>query len=151
MIEVVSEPSCLIDPQLLDGVSRRIQAVAREVAANEHVIFGDVTVLVVSTERISTLHQQFFNDPSPTDVITFPGLTHPEGERLDGDIAICVDIAREQAIAEGHALDDEIVFLALHGLLHLCGWDDGSDAERRVMLARQTEIMQSAGRTSNAS
>lgn len=144
MIHVGCDPDVTLDEDLT-AISSRVRAVAQVIEDAESVIFGEVSVLVVSVERICELHARFFDDPSPTDVITFPDESESHSV-LSGDIAICFDVAAEQAREAGHSLEDEIVFLATHGLLHLCGWDDQTSNDRERMLQRQSEYIERSRR-----
>lgn len=101
-----------------------------------------VTLRLTDDERIADIHDRFFGDSTPTDVISFPS-----GEDLAassghlGDIVVSVETAAANAAEQWHSANREIAFLLLHGLLHLCGFDDASDEERAAMLARQSEIL----------
>lgn len=92
---------------------------------------------------IAELHERFFCDPSPTDVITFPSGEAPnaDGAYL-GDVVVSVQTAAEQAADAGHAAEREIAFLALHGLLHLSGYDDATDEQRNAMHQRQHRLLE---------
>ena len=100
---------------------------------------GDWTVNVafVSEDEIVRLHHQFLADPAPTDIITFP---HDEGDGCGGDIAICVAVAAAQGVEHSKSLSEELLFLVLHGVLHLTGHDDENAVSRAAMLARQQEL-----------
>lgn len=98
---------------------------------------------VTDDAEIAVFHGRYFGDPTPTDVISFPSgddLAAPAGHL--GDVIVSLDTARVNAATEGHALEREVAFLALHGLLHLCGYDDAHDEERASMLRRQTELLE---------
>ena len=99
----------------------------------------DVTVALVSDERLQALHRDFMGIDEPTDIMTFPG-DDAAGAARDGELVISVDHARTQAAAWGLAPAEEIRFLVVHGLLHLLGWRDDSDEERQEMLRRQEEM-----------
>lgn len=102
-----------------------------------------VTLRLTDDERITDIHEQFFADPTPTDVISFPSgddLADRDGHL--GDIVISVDTAASHADEYGHTTAREIAFLALHGLLHLIGYDDATVEERDDMLRRQTTILE---------
>jgi probable rRNA maturation factor len=102
-----------------------------------------MSLRLTSDTEIAELHARFFADPTPTDVISFPSgddLAHPMGYL--GDVVVSLDTAAENAALEGHSLARETAFLALHGLLHLCGHDDATAADRAAMLARQTELLE---------
>ncbi len=84
---------------------------------------GALTVAVVTDARMRALNRQFRLVDGPTDVLSFPS---PGGLDL-GDIAIARGVATRQAKAAGHSLATEVRVLALHGLLHLAGYDHATD------------------------
>jgi probable rRNA maturation factor len=96
----------------LERFARRAQKLAR--------VKGDVAVLVTSRRKLQGLNRQFRRKDKPTDVLSFPG---PHG----GDIAICAEIARSNALRLGHGVADEMKVLILHGMLHLAGHDHETD------------------------
>jgi rRNA maturation RNase YbeY len=93
-------------------------------------------VLFTDEPGIADLNKRFRGLEEPTDVLTFP-----EGQAASGDIAICVPYAKRQARERGIELQDEIVFLAVHGALHLVGLNDESDDERAEMIRRMNQIV----------
>ncbi len=93
----------------------------------------------VNDTEIGRLHDVFMDDPSPTDIITFP--YDPDDGEQGGDIVISVDTAARNAEEHGWPVVQELRFLGLHGLLHVLGWDDATDDDRAAMLARQHELM----------
>jgi probable rRNA maturation factor len=76
-----------------------------------------------------------------TDVMTFPAGEEEERE-AGGDIVISIDRAAEQGPEHGHTTAEEVAFLIVHGVLHLCGWDDHAAEDRAAMLERQREILE---------
>jgi probable rRNA maturation factor len=91
---------------------------------------GTMTVALVSDRRIRTLNRTYRKKDTPTDVLSFPA-----GEPHElGDVVIAAGVARRQAREAGHPLQTEIRVLALHGLLHLLGYDHDSDAGRMARL-----------------
>jgi probable rRNA maturation factor len=94
---------------------------------------GMVTVALVADARVSALNRQYRQKNRPTDVLSFPA--HEPG-RL-GDVAIALGVARRQARAAGHSLGTELRILALHGLLHLLGYDHEQDDGRMERLERR--------------
>ena len=83
---------------------------------------GDVTVALVSDTRMRTLNRAFRGKDYATDVLSFPA----DDETFLGDIAIATGVARRQAREAGHAVATELRVLALHGLLHLLGYDQNA-------------------------
>ncbi len=92
---------------------------------------GDVCVALVSDARMQALNRQFRGKDKVTDVLSFPAdaaaSSSPPGTAFLGDIVIASGVAKKQAKAAGHSLHTEIRILALHGLLHLLGFDHAAD------------------------
>jgi probable rRNA maturation factor len=88
-----------------------------------------VNVLVTSSAEMRSLNRQFRGADKPTDVLSFPPSTVANGrsQSLPGELAISLDIARENAQRLGHSLADEVKILTLHGILHLAGFDHEKD------------------------
>jgi probable rRNA maturation factor len=94
----------------------------------------EISVLIVSDRRITSLHRQFLNENGPTDVITF---SH-------GEIFISAETARRQAREFGNPLTRELRLYVVHGLLHLHGFDDGDKVGTRKMEKAQERILKQA-------
>jgi probable rRNA maturation factor len=84
---------------------------------------GEVCVAIVSDRRMRALNRQFRGKDYATDVLSFPA----EARGFLGDVVIAAGVAKKQAKAQGHGLKTEIRILALHGLLHLLGYDHEAD------------------------
>ncbi len=104
-----------------------------------------IELVLGDDELLQQLHRDFMDLDSPTDIMTFPELdeTSDPPAVTGGQIYISVDRAAAQAPEFGLSVADEIQFLVLHGVLHLCGWDDATDAMRSAMLDRQAELLRS--------
>ncbi len=102
-----------------------------------------VTVLLTDDGRLRQLHHDFMGIDAATDVMTFPfgDEANDDDATRGGEIVISVQRAGEQATNFGLTPNDEVRFLVLHGILHLCGWSDRSTDERTAMLSRQTELL----------
>jgi probable rRNA maturation factor len=106
---------------------------------------GEVTVVILPDVRVRALNRTYRGVDHPTDVLSFPaqssttpGRPRQRGSGQLGDIVIARGVARAQARAGGHGLDAELRILALHGLLHLLGYDHEIDDGR---MARVEERM----------
>jgi probable rRNA maturation factor len=86
---------------------------------------GSVTVLITSSREMRTLNGRFRGKHKATDVLSFP--PQFQSPRFAGDIAISAEIASENARRLGHSPAVEVKILALHGVLHLAGFDHESD------------------------
>jgi probable rRNA maturation factor len=99
----------------------------------------EITVALVSDDRLQALHRDFMGIDAPTDIMTFP-LGDDDSALQGGDLVISVDHAL--ASPWGLSPADEIRFLMTHGLLHLLGWRDDTDEERAQMLERQRVLLE---------
>ena len=99
---------------------------------------GEVTVALVSDGRMRALNRSFRGMDFATDVLSFPTTTAGEiaAEYL-GDIVIATGVAQRQAYEAGHSVGTELRILALHGLLHLLGYDHERDAGRMARVERK--------------
>lgn len=97
---------------------------------------GTLEVAFVDEARCSQLHEDFFDDPEVTDVMTFPG--DPGDDHL-GDIAICPSVAAEAAAREGLPFAEELTLYLVHAWLHLAGLrDDDADARSEMRRGEST-------------
>ena len=97
---------------------------------------GEVSVVLTDNEYITELNQKYRSVEKPTDVLAFP-----MDEEVRGDIVISVEKAEEQALAYHQTFENELGRLAVHGVLHLLGYDDSNRRVAEKMFARQEEIL----------
>lgn len=112
---------------------------------------AEASIHVVDLATIAELHVRWLDLEGPTDVMSFPmDELSPGGGRPDadipgpsmlGDIVLCPQFAEKQAAAAGHGLDHELALLAVHGCLHLLGYDHATPEEEREMFALQNELL----------
>ncbi len=114
----------------------RLARLLKRVAREEQLV-GGITVYVTGDAEIRRLNRSYHGRRAATDVLSFPAGT-PD---YVGDIVISYERARAQARAAGWRISDELDLLAVHGLLHLAGYDDLAERARRKMWARQVEIL----------
>lgn len=91
------------------------------------------------------LHEEFLSIAGPTDVLTFEFEHRPDGSVDEGEVVICLDEAGRQAGERGHRVEEELLLYALHGLLHLCGYDDREPQAHDAMHAREDELLEAVG------
>nr|WP_290665454.1 rRNA maturation RNase YbeY [Ardenticatena sp.] len=138
-----------IDPRFASLVDkeRLHRAVETALRAEQAPPHATLSLVIVDDDEMSRLHLQFRGEDGPTDVLTFPAAATPEEEECYlGDIIVCWPQAERQA-AEfgGHPPHEELELLAVHGVLHLLGYDDEEENARRTMWARQAAIMEQLG------
>lgn len=120
----------------------------------------DVSVNFVSEDEIKRLNNEFRKIDKVTDVLSFPNLDKKCDQKLSdfddernpddkllflGDIAICLKKAKSQAKEYGHSVKREVCFLALHGLLHLLGFDHIKKGDEKVMNETAEKILSKFG------
>jgi len=101
----------------------------------------EVSINFVSEEEICRLHEIYFNDPSPTDCISFPIDDQNEQYRLLGDVFVCPATAIKYADAHQLPAHDELALYIIHGLLHLMGYNDISDTDIKKMRAAEKRAL----------
>jgi probable rRNA maturation factor len=109
---------------------------------------GTVNVLVTSSNAVRSLNNQFRGKNKATDVLSFPsssaGSKLSKRPKLAGDVAISADIALQNSLRLGHPVAHEIRILALHGILHLAGFDherdNGEMARKETTLRRALKL-----------
>ena len=118
----------------------------------------EMSLSIVSPQEIQSLNKTFRGVDAVTDVLSFPTVdnlerkilsvdefatdVNPDTRKLNiGDVIICRERAQEQAQEYGHSLKREMSFLALHGLLHLLGYDHVESADEEQMTRLQKEIL----------
>lgn len=122
--------------------SSKIRKLVKEVIAYEKQSFNEVSLHFVDIKTISALHNQYFQDPTPTDCISFPmdDADHP-GYRILGEVFVCPKIALEYAaVHEGDAYTETALYI-IHGLLHLMGYDDLDPINKRRMRRAEKKHM----------
>ena len=109
----------------------------------------EVDITIVDDEEIHQLNRDYRNVDRPTDVLSFALDEDDEDEpellegqlHLLGDIIISAETATRQAEEFGHGLEREIVYLAVHGLLHLLGYDHMVEEDKVIMRAKEEEAL----------
>jgi probable rRNA maturation factor len=116
---------------------------------------AQVDLMILSDETIREINERERGIDQPTDVLSFPAIDWQGGETplpdIDtgrvflGDILISFETARNQAREYGHSLVRELGFLAVHGTLHLLGYDHQTEEERAAMRAREEAVLKRRG------
>jgi probable rRNA maturation factor len=103
---------------------------------------GELNVIFMDRRPMRALNRRFLEHDYDTDVIAFRYSDELPSENPPfGDVYISAFMARRQAAELGHTVLDEVLTLAVHGTLHLLGWDDATPRQKKRMFARQDEIL----------
>lgn len=120
-------------------------ACARHAARRISGDIGEINFVVVNDREMARLHRTYMNLRGTTDVLTF-NLSERASRRVEGDVYICIDQARRQAADYCVPLYLETARLAVHGVLHLAGYDDASEAQREAMRLLEDRSLLAGGR-----
>jgi probable rRNA maturation factor len=129
-----------VDERWLDdeAIVRATEAALRHGGEPER----EISVALVSDEVLAGLHEEFLGDPSPTDVMSFP---LGDGPGPWGEVVASVDCAVRVARERGLTPARELTLYVVHGTLHLCGFDDVDEGDRRAMRAAEATVLASLG------
>jgi probable rRNA maturation factor len=143
-------PASLASGVDLEGLTALLQAGARMLKV------GDETVTVLTLtgdEHLREYNRRYRGIDEPTDVLAFAAQEKPSDQRFQappgteqwlGDIVISLPRARRQAREAGHPINDEVRLLAVHGFLHLLGYDHAEPAEETAMTDLTDRILRSS-------
>jgi probable rRNA maturation factor len=133
-----------------EAVIHRAIAAAAEIANADHGE-AELAVMLTDDDGIRTLNSNWRGIDKPTNVLSFPALqpTGPVGPddapRMLGDIAIAYQTTRKEADDEQKPFEHHLSHLAVHGYLHLIGYDHENDADAEIMENLETEILAQLG------
>jgi probable rRNA maturation factor len=121
--------------------AERVEAAVRHVLRAEGVEAAEISVALVGDGEIAALNEEYLGHEGPTDVISFH--LHDEGEPPLGDVYVGVEQAVRQAAGFGAPADEEVLRLAVHGTLHVLGYDHPAGEERAAspMFLRQEALL----------
>lgn len=107
---------------------------------------AEISLTFMSREEIRKLNHEYRNIDNHTDVLSFPLIEDfdaiaEDDDFLLGDVVICPEQAKQQAEEYGHSEEREIVYLFVHSVCHLLGFDHMTEEDRRDMRQREEEIM----------
>ena len=107
---------------------------------------AEISLTLVSLEEIRELNRDYRDVDRETDVLSFPQFECVEdmpefGELCLGDVVICLDKVEEQAKEFGHSFERELIYLFVHSLLHLLGYDHMEEDEKQEMRKREEQVM----------
>ena len=149
-MKIYFEEEQVVTQEILDTMMKAAEVCID--ADNIDVDRSEISVTFVGLDEIHQLNRDYREVDSPTDVLSFPQFDDlndlPEdGEIALGDVVICKEKAEEQAADFGHSFEREIIYLFVHSVLHLLGYDHMDEDEKKIMRKREEEVMQELGIT----
>ncbi|CUB29223.1 Endoribonuclease YbeY [Bacillus subtilis] len=150
LIDIVDETGS-VSEEMLKEVEKLLQFAAEREGVQDQ---AEVSVTIVTNEDIQQINKDYRGKDTPTDVISFALEEEGEGEveivgaempPVLGDIIISADRTREQAEEYNHSFKRELGFLAVHGFLHLLGYDHMTKEEEKEMFTKQKDLLDAYG------
>ncbi|MBK4203706.1 rRNA maturation RNase YbeY [Bacillus subtilis] len=150
LIDIVDETGS-VSEEMLKEVENLLQFAAEREGVQDQ---AEVSVTIVTNEDIQQINKDYRGKDTPTDVISFALEEEGEGEveivgaempPVLGDIIISADCTREQAEEYNHSFKRELGFLAVHGFLHLLGYDHMTKEEEKEMFTKQKDLLDAYG------
>lgn len=127
--------------QVLKLSAARLRQVVRKTLEAEEVADAEISIALVDDAAMHELNRRHLAHDYPTDVLSFE-LSAPAAPCLEGELIISAETAVRQAEEFGWSPQDEVTLYLVHGLLHLCGYDDHGARQKREMRARECAILQ---------
>lgn len=118
----------------------RLKECARTVLDGERIKDAKITIAFVDDATITGLNKRFLDHDGPTDVITFP-YSGPKAKKLEGEVVIGIEVALRESADRGHEVNIELCLYVIHGVLHLCGYDDRTNRDAGLMRQKEREYL----------
>ena len=119
----------------------RTREIVRAVLEGEAVQDYEISIAFVDDATIHRLNKQFLDHDEPTDVLSFP-YSAANAKKLEGELVIGAEVAQREAAERANDVQAELALYVIHGLLHLCGYDDKSAGAEKDMRARERYYLQ---------
>ena len=126
--------------------SELVKTAVSEVFSGEKVPVSSISVLFISDDEIKLVNKKYLNHDITTDVITFP--LNDEPEPVEGEIYISIDTTRQNSEEFGVTHKSELLRVAIHGALHLAGFDDSTSISKSEMKAKENYYLNLIGESS---
>ncbi len=147
-LEITNETDIVLESNLESLIEDAMSCVLKHESISAD---GEVSLLFVDNIKIRSLNREYRNKDSVTDVLSFPQYDSIKEDGIDesfvylGDIVISLDQSRSQADDFGHSIEREIVYLVVHSLLHLLGYDHMTDSDKSEMRSHEKAVLKELG------
>lgn len=145
-VEILNETEIRLADDLQELI---VKATDKVLEYEDFDVEGEVSVLFVDDARMKALNAEYRGKDEVTDVLSFPQYESIKDDGVSdpfiylGDVVISLEQAKRQAEEFGHTLEREIVYLTVHSMLHLFGYDHMTDEEKTEMRAKEKSVLSS--------
>ena len=123
----------------------RIRNVCEKILADAQIVSGRLGVIIVDNDTIHHLNKDFLHHDYPTDVISFQVESEPENGYLEGEVIANAEMALDRAPEFGWSVKEELMLYIIHGLLHLVGFNDEAEEDRKIIREKERYYLRHAG------
>lgn len=123
--------------------ARKIRSAVAEVLAGEGIAEATISLAIVDDPTIHQLNRQYLKHDYATDVLSF--VLERDETSIEGEVIVSADTAASNCVEYGWSAQSELTLYAIHGTLHLIGYDDHTPADRRGMRAKEKEYLARLG------
>jgi probable rRNA maturation factor len=116
-----------------------IKHLIKDLISEEKEIVGDINIILTNDFSLKEINVEFLQHNYYTDVISFG---ESEGGRINGEIYISIDTVKKNAFNYNVSSNEELLRVIIHGILHLCGYEDKNEAERNRMRKKEDKWME---------
>ena len=109
-----------------------------QVISEESFELGDINIIICSDEYLLSINKEYLSHDYYTDIVTF---NYCDGKKISGDIYISVDRIKENAQIYSTSFQNELDRVMVHGVLHLLKYNDKSEAEKKIMTAKENQYL----------
>lgn len=138
-IEIAAEQAAPGDDQ--DRLGLAVERILQDAGIRQ----AEISIAIVSGERMQALNRQYLSHDYPTDVLSFVLEHNPDQAWLSGEIIVSADYAAAEAVRYGWPAGDELLLYVIHGCLHLVGYNDTTVTDQRAMRSAEAKYLQQFG------
>lgn len=128
------------DQKILPIDDACVYAIALKALEAKNVTCKELSFAFVEKDECSAIHGEYFDDPTPTDCMTFP-IDPPGEDSFLGEVVVCPAVAKEYTEEHGGSFEEETILYMVHGILHLLGYDDIDEKDREEMRKQETLVL----------
>jgi len=127
-----------IHTNILLGEKRKIAAWIKQIIEKEHKNTGNIAVILTDKKHLLALNKEHLKHDYHTDIITF---NYNDGKTISGDLFISIDRIKENALTYTVPAKQELLRVIIHGILHLLGYNDATENEKRVIRKKEDDAL----------